>query len=135
MNHFLKRIALVGIALCMASGTVVAQLAPNPTAAPKLLSDTEVKAKYQNCEGGWYSGPRPGKARYAKDPFLWVVTPEFAKRFCMPPEFVSTDLKGQRPWLFALSKNLMTSTVVLVGTQKRVLSRWHFALRCISSVT
>ena len=104
MNHFLKRIALVGIALCMASGTVVAQLAPNPTAAPKLLSDTEVKAKYQNCEGGWYSGPRPGKARYAKDPFLWVVTPEFAKRFCMPPEFVSTDLKGAEAVAFRIVK-------------------------------
>ncbi|MFN5940925.1 MAG: hypothetical protein ACK44C_11275 [Polaromonas sp.] len=68
------------------------------------MSDTEVKAKYQNCEGGWYSGPRPGKARYAKDPFLWVVTPEFAKRFCMPPEFVSTDLKGAEAVAFRIVK-------------------------------
>ena len=27
---------------------------------------------------GYYSGPRPGKNRYTKDEYLWVVTPEFA---------------------------------------------------------
>lgn len=66
------------------------------------LSDAEVKAKYQNCSGGWYSGPRPGKTRYAKDPWLWVVSPEFAQRFCMPPEFVSKDLKGAEAVAFRI---------------------------------
>ena len=59
-----------------------------------LLSEAEVKAKYQNCPGGYYSGPRPGKKRFAQDPWIWVVTPEFAKRFCMPAEFVSAELQG-----------------------------------------
>lgn len=43
---------------------------------------------------GYYSGPRPGKTRYTKDEYLWVVTPEFAKAWCMPPEFVDATLKG-----------------------------------------
>jgi hypothetical protein len=73
-----------------------------PTQEQRLLTDSEVKAKYQNCEGGWYSGPRPGKARYAKDPWLWVVTPAFAQKYCMPPEFVSNDLKGAEAVAFRL---------------------------------
>lgn len=69
-----------------------------------LLSDAEVAAKYQNCPGGWYSGPRPGKARFARDPWKWVVSPEFAKRFCMPEEFVSTELKGAEAVAFRLMR-------------------------------
>lgn len=72
------------------------------TQEQRLLTDSEVKAKYQDCEGGWYSGPRPGKARYAKDPWLWVVTPAFAQKYCMPPEFVSADLKGAEAVAFRL---------------------------------
>lgn len=73
-----------------------------PLQEQRLLTDSEVKAKYQNCEGGWYSGPRPGKARYAKDPWLWVVTPAFAQKYCMPPQFVSADLKGAEAVAFRL---------------------------------
>lgn len=101
MKSRLSALAFVGW-LCVATSSASAQLVPPQQQAPKLLSDTEVKAKYQNCEGGWYSGPRPGKARYAKDPFLWVVTPEFARRFCMPPEFVSADLKGAEAVAFRI---------------------------------
>jgi hypothetical protein len=104
MIYFFKRIAPIYIALCMFSEPTLAQLAPTQAPPTKLLSDAEVKAKYQNCEGGWYSGPRPGKTRYAKDPFLWVVTPDFAKRFCMPPEFVSADLKGAEAVAFRIVK-------------------------------
>ena len=46
------------------------------------------------CEGGYYSGPRQGRVRYTKDTFIWVVTPEFARRFCMPEQFVDATLKG-----------------------------------------
>lgn len=89
---------------CLAACPARAQLVPTQQQAPKLLNDIEVRAKYQNCEGGWYSGPRPGKARYAKDAFLWVVTPDFARRFCMPPEFVSVDLKGAEAVAFRIVK-------------------------------
>ena len=66
------------------------------------LSEAEVWAKYQSCPNGYYSGPRPGKARYTKDNFLWVVTPEFARKFCMPPEFVSSELKGAEAVAFRI---------------------------------
>lgn len=68
----------------------------------RMLSDNEVKATYRTCPGGWYGGPQPGKARYVKDPWLWVVTPEFAKRFCMPAQLVSSELKGAEAIAFRL---------------------------------
>ena len=65
-----------------------------PRQTPQTLNDAQVKATYQNCTNGYYSGPRPGKTTFTKDPWMWVVTPEFARNFCMPPEFISTELKG-----------------------------------------
>ncbi len=61
-------------------------------AAP--MTEGEVKAKYQQCSDGYYSGPRPGKTHYTKDEYLWVVSAEFASRYCMPPEFIDKNLKG-----------------------------------------
>ena len=66
------------------------------------LSEAQVREKYQSCPTKDYSGPRPGKARYTKDNFLWVVTPEFARKFCMPPEFVSSELKGAEAVAFRI---------------------------------
>jgi hypothetical protein len=60
----------------------------------KPPTEAELRAKYQNCPEGYYSGPRPGKRWYTKDEYLWVVTPEFAAAYCMPPEFVDKELKG-----------------------------------------
>ena len=104
--RFLKTFALIISSLLLAASCAFAQditaSGTNTAPAQKLLTDTEVKAQYQNCPSGWYSGPRPGKARFAQDPFLWVVTPEFAKRFCMPPEFVSNDLKGAEAVAFRI---------------------------------
>jgi hypothetical protein len=90
-------LGIIGVAI---ASTAIAQ--DKSTQQQRLLTDSEVKAKYQNCEGGWYSGPRPGKARYAKDPWLWVVTPDFARKYCMPPEFVSNELKGAEAVAFRL---------------------------------
>lgn len=64
------------------------------TSETKPLKEVEVRAKYQNCPEGYYSGPRPGKRRYTKDEYLWVVTPEFAAAYCMPPEFIDKELQG-----------------------------------------
>jgi hypothetical protein len=83
----------IRMALCLSifgTAQAIAQFAP-PTAQ---LTDAEVKAKYQNCPDGYYSGPRPGKTYFTKDKWIWAVTPEFAKNFCMPPEFVSLELEG-----------------------------------------
>lgn len=47
------------------------------------------------CPDGRYQGrAAPGQSRYYKDHYVWAVTREFAKRFCMPDEFIVEDLKG-----------------------------------------
>ena len=70
--------------------------------AQTSLTNTEIKEKYQNCSDGYYSGPRPGKTHYTKDEYLWVVSPEFASKYCMPPEFVDKNLKGAEAVAFHL---------------------------------
>ncbi len=71
-------------------------------ARPAQSADLIKRARFESrpvdpakaCEGGYYSGPRQGRVRYTKDTFVWVVTPEFARRFCMPEQFVDATLKG-----------------------------------------
>lgn len=42
-----------------------------------------------------YIGPLSDATRIVSDdPYVWFVTPDFAKRFCMPPGFVDVELKG-----------------------------------------
>jgi hypothetical protein len=75
---------------------------PAPVAGQAALGAAELKARYQGCELGHYQGYRPGKTRYAKDRYIWAVSPEFAQKFCMPPELVSTELKGAQAVAFKL---------------------------------
>lgn len=58
--------------------------------------------QWKNCEGGYYTGPRQGRRNYSNDKYLWVVTPEFAKRFCMPEHMISKDLKGAEAIAFRM---------------------------------
>jgi len=89
-------IAFCALLLIACDQPVPKQSSPVLAAAssPRPLNEAEVRQKYRNCSDGYYSGPQPGKTRYTKDDYYWVVTPEFAKRYCMPPEFVDTQLKG-----------------------------------------
>lgn len=64
-----------------------------------------LEQQYRSCPGGSYAGPRPARTRYTKDTFLWVVTPEFAQRFCMPPEFISEELKGAEAIAYKVTEN------------------------------
>lgn len=57
----------------------------------------------ESCADGYYNGSRPGRKVYSHDKYLWVVTPAFAKRFCMPPEFVDKDLKGAEAIAFRMT--------------------------------
>jgi hypothetical protein len=75
---------------------------PAPVAGEATLPNDQIKARYQNCELGHYQGAQPGKVRYAKDRYIWAVTPEFAKKFCMPQAFVSEELKGAEAVAFKL---------------------------------
>lgn len=91
MSAIQRTLTLLISPLLLAAALVHAQEASDNS---KPLTEAEVRAKYQNCPEGYYSGPRPGKRRYTKDDYLWVVTPEFAAAYCMPPEFIDKELKG-----------------------------------------
>ena len=95
-----------GVAVVMALTAMSWARAMEPGSSERVLSEAEVREKYQNCPNGYYSGPRPGKARYTKDNFWWVVTPEFARKFCMPQEFVSAELKGAEAVAFRIVENV-----------------------------
>lgn len=82
-------LALLG-ALVLFSSTRLAFGFDNSVA----LTDAEVKAKYRSCPKGYYNGPLAGVTRYTKDEYIWVVTPAFARDWCMPQSFVSHSLKG-----------------------------------------
>ena len=66
------------------------------------ISQAQQEKQWKSCEGGYYTGPREGRRNYSLDKYLWVVTPEFAKRFCMPQSMVSTELKGAEAIAFRM---------------------------------
>jgi len=62
----------------------------------------EKEKQWQSCEAAHYTGPREGRRNYTVDNYLWVVTPEFAKRYCMPESMVSIELKGAEAIAFRM---------------------------------
>jgi hypothetical protein len=86
--------------LCGGSATWAWAQSVGATGATPALSNaapaatTNPEPAYRACPGGYYLGARPGRTQYIKDDYFWVVTPEFAATYCMPPEFISTELKG-----------------------------------------
>ncbi len=52
------------------------------------------EARMAQCPEGAYAGPREGARRFMQDPYVWFVSREFAKRFCMPEQFVDDSLSG-----------------------------------------
>jgi hypothetical protein len=113
-----------------ASVSQAAAAAP-ATNAIAPLTDSQVKALYQNCPSGYYSGPRPGKTWVTKDNFIWTVTPAFAARFCMPPEFISTELKGAQAVAFQLIRDNSEMNCGLAVIAKPVAAKWIYALKFI----
>jgi hypothetical protein len=63
----------------------------------------EKEKQWQSCEAAHYTGPREGRRNYTLDNYLWVVTPEFAKRYCMPESMVSSELKGAEAIAFRMT--------------------------------
>ena len=80
------------LAIAMTFAAINTSASAQSSAAQAKVDNLE--QQYHSCKNGYYSGPRPGRVRYTKDTWLWVVTPEFAKKFCMPAEFISAELKG-----------------------------------------
>lgn len=85
----------VAVMLLLGWQTGWAQAQPAQTLAAQ-------EKQWQSCEGGYYTGPRQGRRNYSNDKYLWVVTPEFARRFCMPEHMVSKDLKGAQAIAFRM---------------------------------
>lgn len=52
------------------------------------------QARIDKCPEGQYLGPREGAKRFAQDPYMWFVSADFAKRFCMPESMIDSSLKG-----------------------------------------
>jgi hypothetical protein len=73
--------------------------APNTVQAQSLA---EKEKQWQSCEAAHYTGPREGRRNYTLDNYLWVVTAEFAKRYCMPESMVSSELKGAEAIAFRM---------------------------------
>lgn len=84
-------VVLLSAAALGAAMAVQAQTTGQPASATAAL---DLETQYRSCPQGYYSGPRAGRNRYTKDEYLWVVTPEFAAAYCMPPEFIDKTLKG-----------------------------------------
>ncbi len=72
------------------------------TTQVQAQSLAEKEKQWQSCEAAHYTGPREGRRNYTLDNYLWVVTPEFAKRNCMPESMVSNELKGAEAIAFRM---------------------------------
>lgn len=86
------RFAIAAWVACLCSAAAQAQ----------NTSLAQQEKQWQSCEAAHYSGPREGRRNYTLDNYLWVVTPEFAKRYCMPESMVSKELKGAEAIAFRM---------------------------------
>lgn len=101
-NHFF----VVNLVLLFTACSVIffSQAARAEGIRPKNILPSKAPQD-QNYSEGTYSGPRPGRVRYTKDTFIWVTTPEFAKKFYMPEEFIRSELKGVEAVVFKIIEN------------------------------
>jgi len=65
----------------------------------------------QRCPEGQYGGPHEGARSFYIDPYVWFVSREFAKRFCMPESYIDDSLKGA----LALAVRLKPEEFTLCG--------------------
>lgn len=71
----------------------------------------EEEARMKQCPEGVYLGPGTGAKRYYQDPYIWFVSREFAKRYCMPESYIDDSLKGA----LALAVRLRPEAFTLCG--------------------
>lgn len=106
MNQFLRNGTwAVGVVGVLITGTVISQTPKPPDQATKSTPQQDLLASYRRCPNGYYSGPQPGKTRFTQDPWVWAVSPQFAVDYCMPPEFISRDLKGAEAIAYKMMRN------------------------------
>jgi hypothetical protein len=71
----------------------------------------EEEARMKRCPEGHYQGPGTGASRFYQDPYIWFVTRDFAKRYCMPESHIDDSLKGA----LALAVRLRPEAFTLCG--------------------
>ncbi|WP_151445349.1 hypothetical protein [Lacisediminimonas profundi] len=86
----------------LASLAAAAALAATALLPAHAQSSKAREKEWRSCEGGYYTGPREGRRNYTLDKYLWVVTPAFAKRYCMSEKMVSDELKGAEAIAFRM---------------------------------
>lgn len=85
MRNWSSKSSITAILLAV-SACMPLQFASAATAAEE--------ARMAQCPEGAYAGTREGARRFMQDPYVWFVSREFAKRFCMPEQFVDDSLSG-----------------------------------------
>ena len=68
-----------------------------------------------HCPEGAYSGAASGAQTFTQDPYVWFVSREFAKRFCMPEQFIDDSLKGALAVAVRLKPNEEITCGLLMG--------------------
>jgi hypothetical protein len=79
--------------------------------SPAWAATAEEEARMKQCPEGQYSGPGTGAKRFYQDPYIWFVSREFAKRYCMPESYIDESLKGA----LALAVRLKPEAFTLCG--------------------
>lgn len=128
-DYLMPRFCLAGCFVALLSGAAYGagtQEQANARSTGGVQADNSShasgEAKYRNCPRGFYSGPRPDRVHYTKDRFFWVVTPEFAAQFCMPTEYVSTELKGAEAIAYELVRDPSGEVICSRVDKKEVCS-------------
>lgn len=103
MNLMMKRLPLFSVSVRIGGWHAIAVCFMCVLLNIPLAHAEKAPPPEESCADGYYSGPRGGRKNYSHDKYLWVVTPAFAKRFCMPPEFVDEGLKGAEAIAFRMS--------------------------------
>lgn len=85
---------------------------------PLVQAGEKQRPPEESCVDGYYTGPRAGRKNYSHDKYIWVVTPAFAKRFCMPPEFVDEALKGAEAIAFRMSSSKSYIRCVIIDRKE-----------------
>lgn len=83
---------LAGV-LCLAAHAQPGIGAP-PQDVAQSQARTRAPASGNGCELGEYRGPAPGRRNHLYERYIWAVTPEFARQYCMPEHTVNSELSG-----------------------------------------
>jgi hypothetical protein len=76
----------------------------------------EEEARMKRCPEGHYQGPGTGASRFYQDPYIWFVTRDFAKRYCMPESYIDDNLKGALALAVRLRQGVLVEAS-FVGTK------------------